>query len=37
MIVIYRGALRPDGKIIRTTDTLWKNERLNDIEVIDPL
>ncbi len=35
--MIYRGALRPDGIIIRTTDILWKNDKLNDIEVIDPL
>ncbi len=36
-IVIYRGALRPDGKIIKTTDVLWKNDKLVDIGVVNPL
>jgi len=29
--------LRPDGKIIKTTDVLWKNDKLVDIGVVNPL
>lgn len=36
-IIIYRGALRPDGTIVRTTEILWKNDKLNDIGQVDPL
>ena len=31
-IYIFRGALRPDGRIVKTTEVLWYNDQLNDID-----
>ncbi|CDW88139.1 neurohypophysial n-terminal domain containing protein [Stylonychia lemnae] len=35
-IIIFRGAIRPDGSITRTNDILWSNTALNDMLTPNP-